>query len=700
MENMLYYKKSAKYFEEALPLGNGRMGAMVFGGTKTERIALNEDSLWSGYPKDNNNKSAHEYLEKVRSTVFSGDIAQAQKLLNEDMHGDWSDAYLPFGDLLINYASKTSRAGYERRLDISKGVATVKFGDIKETVFVSQPAQLIVVNIKSENPFSCNISFASKIKHSHVSCKGRSLVLEGRAPEICYPVYYNTPNPVQYGNKGMKFTGIAKVLGEAKFSDGCIFVKNQKEITVLVSLATAFADYKSAPDANSFERAAAPLETDKGFGALYDEHVRDFESLFDRVEFKLEGTGSDAPTDKRLKLFRKGSGDNGLIALLYQYGRYLTISGSRPGTQATTLQGIWNDQVRAPWSSNYTVNINTQMNYWGTDAANLSECFEPLVALVEKLVDNGQKTARDYYDCPGSCAHHNTDLWGCTQPASNPTGKENCAAYSFWPMSLPWFLNMLYDHYLYTNDLDYRARITPLFEKVCEFYKAFLTEKDGELVTCPSISPENSYKLGDKRFSVTYMPSMDREMLHDFFNNCRELGIEAPHIAQVKPASDGRIPEWAEEFAEVEPEHRHLSHLYCIYPSSYPASEQLKAAADKSLEVRGTGGTGWSLAWKLCLRGRMQQPADAALLIKNQLRYVNPHSRFAFKKGGGTYPNLFCAHPPFQIDGNYGFTAGIGDLIAGGKLPEDWNGVVKGVKLRGGKTVNAKIQNGKLIPIK
>lgn len=270
MENMLYYKKSAKYFEEALPLGNGRMGAMVFGGTKTERIALNEDSLWSGYPKDNNNKSAHEYLEKVRSAVFSGDIAQAQKLLNEDMHGDWSDAYLPFGDLLINYASKTSRAGYERRLDISKGVATVKFGDIKETVFVSHPAQLIVVNIKSENPFSCNISFASKIKHSHVSCKGRSLVLEGRAPEICYPVYYNTPNPVQYGNKGMKFTGIAKVLGEAKFSDSCIFVKNQKEITVLVSLATAFADYKSAPDANSFERAAAPLETDKGFGALYD----------------------------------------------------------------------------------------------------------------------------------------------------------------------------------------------------------------------------------------------------------------------------------------------------------------------------------------------------------------------------------------------------------------------------------------------
>lgn len=694
MKNVLYYKKPARLFEEALPLGNGRLGATVFGGIKKERIALNEDTLWSGYPKDKNKKDAYEHLEEVRDRVFAGNPNEAADILNKKMYGAWSESYLPFGNLNIKYKSRISKNGYKRSLDISKGIATTESDGFVQTVFVSHPAQLIVVNIKSEKGVSCEITFDSKLKYG-IECKDNSLVISGTAPEICYPPYHFSKKPVQYGDKAMKFCGIARVIGNADFAKGKIIVKNQKEITVLVSLATSYIDFKTMPQANALARAQKPLEAENlSYEALLQEHINDFSSLFNRVEFSLDGE-SDLPTDERIKAFKSTGNDNALAALLFQFGRYLTISGSREGSQAMNLQGIWNEHLRAPWSANYTININTQMNYWGCDFVNLPECFEPLTELVEKLTYNGRETAKAYYNCNGSCAHHNADIWGCTQPATSPNGDSASQSYSYWQAGLPWLLNMLYNHYAFTKDEAYKQRIKPLFESNLNFYKDFLVEKDGELVTCPSLSPENTYKLNGKNANTTYMPSMDREILYEFFSNCEKLGFDAPKINQVKPASDGRIPEWIDEYGESEPEHRHISHLYCIFPAADKAGEVLEDAADKSLRARGEGGTGWSLAWKVCVRAKMKQPEKANVLLKNQLSLVKPSKKRG--QGGGTYPNMFCAHPPFQIDGNFGVMTGIALMVIENAMPQDWNGAVSGIRNANGEIISGKIVNGKIV---
>lgn len=694
MKNALYYVKPAKCFEEALPLGNGRIGAMVFGSVKKERIALNEDTLWSGYPQDKNKKDAYKYLDSVREAIFDGRHADAAAIMNKDMHGSWSESYLPFGDLIIEYKSRISKRGYKRSLDISRGIAKTESGGFTQTVFVSYPAQLLAVNLKSEKGVSCEITFNSKLKSS-IECKNNSLIITGRAPDFCTPPYHSVKEPVRYGDKGMTFTGIARVIGNADFSDGKIKINNQREVTILVSLATSFIDYKTMPTADSLERALKPFEREISYEALKAEHIKDFSQLFNRVEFSLDGE-LDKPTDKRIRAYKKGNGDYALAALLFQFGRYLTISGSRKGSAAMNLQGIWNEHLQAPWSSNYTININTQMNYWGTDFVNLPECFEPLTELVEKLCDNGRATARAYYNCSGACAHHNADIWGCTQPATSPFGDSSSEAYSFWQAGLPWFLNMLYNHYVFTKDEAYKERIMPLFESGLDFYRDFLVEKDGELVTCPSLSPENTFKVNGRCANSTYMPSMDREILYEFFNNCRSLGFDAPEINQVKPASDGRIPEWIEEYDENEPQHRHISHLYCIFPAAEKAGEALERAADKSLQARGEGGTGWSLAWKVCVRARMRKPEKAAVLLKNQLSFVKPNAVVNCVKGG-TYPNMFCAHPPFQIDGNFGVMAGIAQMVIENAMPKEWNGSVSGIRTADGGVISGKIRNGKLV---
>lgn len=695
MKNILYYTKKAKHFEEALPVGNGRIGAMVYGNLKNERLSLNEDTLWSGFPKDLNTKNAQSHLEEIRNAIFSGDYEKAEKIANSDFHGHWCESYLPFGNLLIDFKSAVSRKGYRRTLDISKGIAKTECKDITETVFASNPADLIVVNLKSESGFSCDISFSSQLQNK-VYTKEDTLIVEGSAPEICQPPYHTDGEPIVYGDKAMKFAGTAKILGDASFEGDKIVISNQKEITILISLATSFVDFKSMPTANAFERAMARFENIKPYKLLLEEHIADFSSLFDRVELDLGDGNSDMPTNKRLKAVKKGASDDALVALLFQYGRYLTISASRKGTAAMNLQGIWNEHMRAPWSSNYTININTEMNYWCTDICNLSECFEPLTELVKKLAEKGTVTARDYYGCGGFCAHHNSDIWGNTNPAGHPKGDGNDSSFSIWQASAPWLLVMLYEHYQYTGDEAYKEEIKPLFKANLDFYKDFLVEHNGELVTCPSLSPENTYVSENGAYCLTYMPNMDREILFDFFKICREFGFDAPEIDQVKPASDGRIPEWCEEFGEKEPEHRHVSHLYCVYPSPFECSDELKKACEKSLYARGFGGTGWSLGWKVCLWARLGDAENANTLIKNQLRPKHPKVNI-FYSGGGSYPNLLDAHPPFQIDGNFGVAAGIAEMIKNNSMPKSWNGSVKGIKLKGGKELSGKIVNGKLV---
>ena len=693
-ETKLFYKKAAKEFEEALPLGNGRLGAMVFGNLKKERIALNEDSLWSGDPsKELNTLGAYKHLPKLQNAIFDGDFEKAKSIANSDFHGHWTESYLPFGDLIITYKSKIPAENYRRELNLKTGVATVKTSAFCEEAFVSYPAGLIVVNIKSQAPVSCEITFKSKLK-STVSAKENALIIKGKAPTVCYPPYDNVPEPVVYGDGGMTFAGIAKLSVDAEYKQGKITVLNKKEFTIFLSLATSFVAFDKAPTADSVARAKEYLKNIKNYSELKAEHVADFGRVFNRVTFTLDG-GENAPTDKRLKHFAKGKSDNNLISLLFNFGRYLAISASRKGTNATNLQGIWNEHLRAPWSSNYTTNINTEMNYWGFDLCNLSDCFDPLTALVKKFAVKGEKTAKEYYGARGFCLHHNTDIWGNTNPAGYPNGDGDATSYAIWQTGLPWLLNMLYDHYLYIKDESYKAEILPLFEGCLAFYNDFLVKKDGELLTCPSISPENTFEAGGKRSSLTYMPSMDREILHDFFINCRALGLDAPEIDGVKPASDGRIPEWCEEYREKEPHHRHLSHLYCIYPSAYECADDVKEAAKKSLETRGDGGTGWSLAWKVCLWARLGDGDRAEHLIRRQLTPISAKTKSG--PHGGSYPNLFDAHPPFQIDGNFGVMAGIAEMIKNNAMPKSWCGYVDGLKLKDGTTLKGKIENGLLI---
>lgn len=696
MKNQLFYTKKAKFFEESLPVGNGRIGGLVFGNTKTERIALNEDTLWSGYPKDFNKKDAYKFLPDVQKAIFDKDYKKAKDIINRDMHGHWSDSYLPFGDLIIEY-NGVSKKNYKRTLDLETGVARVETDGFSQTVFVSFPAQLMVVNIHSDKGVSFKVKLDCQLQHS-VKTVEDSLVMYGKAPEICMPPYYNEGESIVQGDKGMEFCGIVKVLGSAKFQSDCIIVENEKDTTLLVSLATSFIDYKTMPKNDcdyALNKALGYFDNIKSYDALLKEHCDDFSSLFNRVSLTLEGGREDLPTNKRIKKMNKTGDDYSLVATLFQFGRYLTISGSRPGSVAMNLQGIWNTHLRAPWSSNYTININTQMNYWCTDSTNLSECFEPLVDFVKKLGDNGKATAKAYYNANGFCAHHNSDIWGMTYPAGFPNGNGDSSQYAPWSTSAPWLLNQLYEHYLYTNDEQYKKELTELYRGCLDFYNDFLVEHNGELVTCPSISPENSFKDNGVKSSVTYMPNMDREILYEFFENCRALGLDAPVIEQVKPASDGRIPEWAEKYDETEKGHRHISHLYCIYPSRLIESEELQDACERSLNARGFGGTGWSLGWKVCVWARLCNAENAFRLIKQQLTYISPRIRRG--QGGGSYPNLFDAHPPFQIDGNFGVTAGIAEMLKNRAIPKEWTGEIKGLKGYGGEIISYKFKNGEEI---
>ncbi len=676
-------------------MGNGRLGAMVFGNLKNERIALNEDSLWSGYPKDFNNKNAHNYLGEIRKAVFSGDHETAKKIANENMHGHWSEAYLPFGDLVINYKG-TGGVGYKRTLDISKGVAVSENSTVCQTVFASHPAQMIVVNIKAESPISFTASLTSKLRH-RVYTKEDCLVMQGDAPEICMPPYYNQGNVFDYGSGAMHFCGAVRVLGNAVFDEDCIRVSNQTEVTLLISLATSFVDFKSMPNANAVERAYKYFEGIKPYEQLLNEHIADFYALYNRVDVDFGSDRSHVPTNKRLKDFQKGADDNNLIALLFQYGRYLTISCSRQGTNAMTLQGIFNPHIRAPWSSSYTTNINTEMNYWCTDICNLSDCFEPFFEQVKKMIYNGRITAKDHYGCGGSVAHHNSDVWGASYPAGDPLGKTDSESYAFWHSALPWMLNQVFEHYRYTRDEKLFEEMKPCFKEVLDFYNDFLVEHNGQTVTCPSISPENTYIDNGKRACLTYMPTMDIGILEEFFANCREFGYATPEVPNIPIGSDGRINEWACEYGEHEVEHRHVSHLYCVYPSAVEQSDAVNQAAKKSLLKRGFGGTGWSLGWKVCLWARLGDPEKALTLIKNQLRPITPKRKLMYSRGGGSYPNMFDAHPPFQIDGNFGVTAGIAEMIKNGFVPKEWKGYARGIQLYGGEILNVKLENGKAV---
>ncbi len=614
----LWYARPAVQWLEALPVGNGKLGGMVYGGVLKERIALNEDTLWSGGPKDCDNPDAHKTLPEIRALILKGEFAQAQKL-GKRMMGPYTQSYLPMGDLRLAFdlpesGSSLSVSDYRRMLDLDRGVASVEYtmGGVRYTreIFVSHPDQVMVLRLTASRPR--HLSFSAKLGsklHFRTRARDGVLVLTGKAPSNVDPNYYRRPNPIVYASdeqgEGMTFECHLRANaedGKVSVKDDSIRVDGATSATLLISAATSFHGFDKSPGRQGVDPApiaAGHLASaaGKSYESLLRDHIEDHQRMFRRVALDLGPSSAEArtlPTDQRVKRF--GADDPGLVVLHFQYGRYLLIASSRPGSQPPNLQGLWNDEVRAPWSSNWTININTEMNLWPAEVTNLAECHEPLFELIRGLATNGRKTARVNYGCGGWVAHHNTDLWRQSAPVGDfghgdPT-------WALWPMSGPWLCQHLWQHYEFGGDKTFlRDTAYPLMKGAAEFCLDFLIDDGkGRLVTAPSTSPENVFVMPDgKHAAVSMASTMDLELIHDLFTHSISassiLQLDEPFRVRLEAAlrrlyplqvgPDGRLQEWFRPFDEAEVHHRHVSHLWAVYPGNQitRATPDLLAAA-------------------------------------------------------------------------------------------------------------------------